>query len=84
MNKVMNMEFRGRAFVAEKGCLNGFINPSRVCVNLGEAIDETTQKRKFYGIHDFPDDCSEFECPEMMPIEGWWRKELKKGVIENV
>ena len=69
--------FRNRAFVAEKGCLNS-IDPTEVCVNLGEVKEWLTKKRMFYCSYNFPEDCSKCGCPKMVPINERWRKDLKK------
>jgi len=69
-------EFKKRVEVVKKGCLNSFYNPTEVCVNLGEV--KVKNKRMFYCVRGFPEDCSKFGCPKMMPIDEAWKKDLKK------
>ena len=71
-------EFRDRVFVTAKGCFDRFPNPTQVCVNLGEVFDKKKKKRMFYCTHNFPENCSEYGCPKMMPIDKEWLKDLRK------
>ncbi len=70
-------EFKSRNFVAAKGCLDRLLNPTQVCVNLGEAKNTDTSKKAFYCNRNFPKDCSEYGCPKMMSISQEWLKDLK-------
>jgi len=70
--------FKDRAFVSAKGCFDRLPDPTDVCVNLGEATNALTKKRRFYCIGDFPRDCSVFGCPKRKPLDEKWRKNLEK------
>jgi hypothetical protein len=68
-------EFKDRKTVVERGCLDG----TMVCVNLGEVlVGAKTRKRMFYCTRNFPEDCSKYGCPKMIPIDGEWLKDLRK------
>jgi len=69
--------FKDRAFVSAKGCFDRLLHPTEVCVNLGEATNVLTKKRRFYCNRDFPRDCSVFGYPKMMSLNEIWRKDLK-------
>ena len=71
-------QFKDRSSVTAKGCFNRLLNPTEVCVNLGEVFHREKKKRMFYCTRNFPQDCKEYGCPKMMPINEEWLKDLRK------
>jgi hypothetical protein len=70
----VNEKYLDRRAVIRKGCLK--ISAGKVCVNLGEAV--VGSRRMFYCMEDFPEDCSKYGCPKMMPIDKIWLRDLRK------
>lgn len=69
------------SLVEKKGC----ITFSRICVNLGKVANLETGKEEYSCGHGFPEDCSEYGCPKLMPMsnpEAWRLKRLSKKKLK--
>jgi hypothetical protein len=72
------IKLKDRAFVVRKGCFDRLNDPTKVCINLGEVLNIAKNKRMFYCMHSFPENCGEYGCPKMMSIDIKWQEELRK------
>lgn len=71
------VDFKDRKTIIAKKCFDRHLNPTQVCVNLGEVVNENN-KRIFFCNRDFPKNCNDFKCPHYMAVPNEWLKDLKK------